>query len=787
MQTKTYWMATLAAASIMAGLCPSPAWGQFGTRRANDLDPQQLMAAQFAVFTHTALLGQGEPTADQLTRARTLLDFALELDPDQPELLRIRGELATYEGDTEGKLNALRRYLKLRPSDDAAQLQLILTLTAREQTLDGRLDSMERILKSAGGQRLSRPLRSRLALYAAVAARELGDETAFGAWLQQAVELDPANPEAAQLTYELAVLRGADMLQLGIAAIARARAKPLDINARLDLGQILLSQAAYYQAAEQFDTMATLLSAPPDEEQLRAWVLSLAAASRASDALRMLGNYEAYLASQRDPAAQTDNEVDPILPTELELLRLAVLASANDDLLKADADASYALLKQSLLDRQNAGEPNAQADYAWVSALFGRELDEVELTLRELPAEDPLVQRARGWLAIQKRDPEEARAVLTDLAKDDPWAKLGMARLLEVTDDNQRIALQSLVFETPNSLVGMLAARELTATRRDVRPTQTGALLVRQMERYPDQLWRADVRSAPWVDMNIDVEPKRFSYLQKIPARVSIKNLCGVSLALGPGGTLPGTVLLTLSPSIAGQRSAPLPQIVLDLNRQLTLRAGESIEVPLRIDESVFGMVARLHPQNAVGVRVSGLLDPVAAPDGRVTGGLLSIRDTLQGILIPGLPPTEQNIDDWIDQINTAEGAPQMLALAKLVQLPGTELEPLNDVLRARRLSDAVNNLYPELDPLRQAWTVMFITPQAREDGALSRVMDLAQRSTEPMVQIALLTTQVDDPASPVLAAALRSDNKLVRDYAAAIRDALQRAAEAAAGTAAPQ
>ena len=107
--------------------------------------------------------------------AQQLLGLAQSLAPDEVEIVRHRIEAATGAG-RDGLVDRLTRELvALDPGDTVAQLRLITAQLDSRQTARERLDVYERLLGPRGDQ-LDAALRSRLALDAALLARELGDD-----------------------------------------------------------------------------------------------------------------------------------------------------------------------------------------------------------------------------------------------------------------------------------------------------------------------------------------------------------------------------------------------------------------------------------------------------------------------------------------------------------------------------------------------------------------------------------------------------------------------------------
>ena len=101
---------------------------------------------------------------------------------------------------------------------------------------------------------------------------------------------------------------------------------------------------------------------------------------------------------------------------------------------------------------------------------------------------------------------------------------------------------------------------------------------------------------------------------------------------------------------------------------------------------------------------------------------------------------------------------------------------------------EAVIERFPNLDPMAQAMVVRFMIPTEDSQQRFARIHALAQRSDDALVRITYLATQVAEPDSPVIDAALRDGNEDVAAFAQGLRAALEQAsAESAAASPAGQ
>ena len=758
----------------------------------------RLLADQLTLLMHDSLAGRAEPRPDQLLRAQVLLDMALSHAPEDVELWRLRAELAQRMNDEAKYREALRQYLRRNPHDDAAQYNLIRSLLARDQRLEDRLQRVENILKSRKGRRLSLALRSRLGVYAARASRELGRRDAFVAWLRQAVQLSPANPEAATQVYQLAVQRGADASRVGVAAINAVAAAPANPGARVRLARILISEGAYGAARDQYDTAATLAAGRLGVDAYANWALARAALGEDDQALMLLRRLEPKPSAQDE---QTDGQSDTApaasrLPVELELLRLAILDAAGRQL---GAQRAYQRLRSQLQQRlgdnasqtsRTAGATQAKADLVWARLLFDREVDAAANDLAALtkPQDSPvasLLPRLRAWLALRRRQTDTARPQLEKLLSEgDPFAGLGLAAM--EPDQSAKIDyLRRTLRRSPDSLAGLLAARRLRTAGRSADPSRIGQMLLNAMSQRPTHLWTPALSLSPWAELELTVEPASLGYLEPMRARLTVRNASQIPLPLSTGQGVPTRVLIALDPSVDGQ-DVPRPEpIVVDVHRRLELDVGESFTVPVRLDRTRLGAMLARRPGTTFSVDASAILGPTPTRSGGFNARPTGNVDRVRAIEVRGQPVNESRLEQWLQAAQGGDAVAQMRAMARLMQSIDTLASalPENADARAqrRRIAEVVAEQYGQFDALRRAWVVRFLPQSEDARRTFRRVLDPAKRSDDPTVRIVYLATHIGRVDDPVLAASLRHDNQAIRGFAEALRSGLQAETEAGA------
>ncbi len=778
------WIFTVAACAV--ALVTGPARAQdlsFGEARGGD----DLLADQLVLLALASVEGRGEPRPDQLERAMFWFEQALALTPQDPELWRLRAELASASGDDAGRLAAIRRYVELVPEDDVAQLELIHANLAEIQTLDERLAMLERLYAV---EALGKPLRSRLASSAARAAIEMNRDEDLARWLTRAVRLDPANVEAAQMLYRLARDRHSPPAQIGVTLIGWVAAAPSSVAARIELGTLLMGQAVYDRAAEQFEIAWKLEPGQLDEASVQMWVGAVAAAQRTPTAVGLLDQYEMMVRHRlmqaeaqelmdrgQDPrTADLESATRPVLPPELELLRLALAKRTQE----GRPDTSLANLRRMLDEMIEAGDETARLDLLWIDAMFGREGELTDVTAR-IGAEDadhPLVRRAAGWVALRRGERDEAREHFEALSDDDPFAAYGLALLHEDGSSEQTEAFVRLIHRHPSRMPGILAAVRLREAGLVVPATQLGGSLRREMDRQPYRIWSTDLSRSPWFSIKIEVDRPRVGFLDPVWATLSIRNTSGTPLAIGSPGTVSTQAMVTFRASITGTSLGQVPPVFVDLNRRLTVPTNDRLSTRVRLDRSALGRLLANYPAHSITVGASARLDPKLTARGGATIGPLGSVDSISALTIAGQLPTPENLELWLADFERGGEVDRMRALPRLLYTVGVLGEEGEARQMRARAVDTINGEFTRMSVRQQAWTVRFLSLAREQKQLFQRIIDQAQRSDEPLVRLMYLVTQVEEADSPQLAAAIRHDNPQIKGFAQAYREGLRVRAE---------
>ncbi len=680
------------------------------------------MGDQLVLLARGVLAGGGDLRPDQHVRARILLDMALELKPKEAEVWRLRYDLARAADDADGQIKALKQYVKLFPTDDAAQLEYVRLLVEQDQHIEQRLERVESILDSSGAKRLTEALRSRLASYCARAATEIGDVERFSKRVRQALALDKTNKEAARMLLDHVQAQRPSPKRLGIALMWRIQAAPLDVKPRLQLAQLLLTHRAYGAATSQFGIAQRNANGPLDAQSYHDWALSMAALGgpyATRNALSILANFEASLQGPpedeeeeepgmaveeigKDKKEDEEQEKEHVnLPMDLELLRLAIVHHSK---IGSSHESAFARIRDALTEKV-PDDNQAAVDLAWLAAWLGPQAPD-EDTIQNLEAEHGadnwVIQRIRAWMALRDGAFDDARQNLEQLDRSDPFTLYGLAHTYgEQRSDPQRIELLEKVTQSwPVSLAGMLAARDLAEAQKPVEATPDAQALVRLLEEWPSDLREPNPAALPWTTVELHIDPKRFVSFQGVTGIVTVRNATDVPLAVGPDGTIPSRLFLYTKSRTAGRMIGTTPPIVVDVRRRLRLGPGEVLGATVRLDHHDFGVLLRNNPFEMIDFNVTAMLDPRPMPDGKVRRGILGGQASQDYLQCWGEPLTPENIDKWLKSATDTDPVNRMIAVARLEY---ASVRVYNEIKNGKRILERLEREAEEEEALREA------------------------------------------------------------------------------------
>ncbi|MFA6046945.1 MAG: hypothetical protein WC718_18325, partial [Phycisphaerales bacterium] len=151
-------------------------------------DPVELAPREVARLAILDLRSLNSPGPGDFAIAAGLLSIAQDLAPNDADIVRRRAEAAYNAGDNAVVDECTKRIVELDPADTVAQLRYITSRIGAYQTAEDRLAAYDALVGPKGAA-LDESIRSRLALDAALLARERGDTAGFIDRLKKAISL----------------------------------------------------------------------------------------------------------------------------------------------------------------------------------------------------------------------------------------------------------------------------------------------------------------------------------------------------------------------------------------------------------------------------------------------------------------------------------------------------------------------------------------------------------------------------------------------------------------------
>lgn len=747
------------------------------------------------------------PDEPDYRAASILLGYAQELAPRDQDILRRRIESAWSAGDHEAVLALTEQLLLLDPADTVAQLRLITSRIARLQTAEQRLAAYEQLLDPTGRGRLLDPsIRSRLALDAALLARERGDEDEFVRHLTRATQLDPTHKEAAALaaTYagdSVGVRGRLDLLANLLLA------DPVDPNVHEAIARELVVGGAYRGAARFLANARAILAASgvsfdaiDHELLLLTWYRDGPAAVVTRINRDRMNHVEALVKRIREleqaglPTDKADRpEQVRIAPVFAAILALALDAEGDRGALEAgisDIADTFRLLANAVLDpekrppemtaaeaERRAADYNAQLQLVrlWTNIqvdIARTALDPGGQLVRISPPQLPLLQ---AWMKLRAGDARGAADDLTPLADSDPSARVALAQAHEAAG-NLASALEQydrVVREAPLTVAGAWSRSRLEQLGVRLDP-----VLVADLERYAERGggaipgWVDDAVAHPMFYVSVEVKLSDLDGdpLQRDALRMRITNVSGHPLALGPDRPINSRFLI--SPRIdlpLGPLANLVKPEVVDLDRRLRLLNRESLEAWVWPSAGESGLLLELIAGINTRVRWRAIQGFWIDPQGGYRPGPMCVQSETESLVRRSLPEANMSASEHVRKVlgDIEPLLPRSAAGLRSALMTAPEADgaaPIDDAA-VRAVAEAWVTRWPNLSRSARAMAAA-VLPTRQFSAAMAPVEEAMRLESDPLVLAVVLATRVTEADDPLLKQAQVSDDPRVAELA---------------------
>ncbi|MEZ6234026.1 MAG: hypothetical protein R3B68_07540 [Phycisphaerales bacterium] len=561
-----------------------------------------------------------EPSIDDFRMAMLAFDVAADARTNDVGLLRRASEAAFTAGDPRALEAYTRRIVALDGRDTVAQLRLITMRIGRYQTAAERLAAYDRLLGPAG-QSLDASVRSRLALDAAVLARESGDEDRFVDYLKQATALDASNKEAAALAlayFQAAVPEDAvGRMQLMMNLML---ADPMDPHVNMALVEELLAHGAIQQAGRFHNNALAIVGAADPQIAIllekRGLILMwhvegpqqvVAALNQRLARLRHAAAVNVAQLEQQGLAIRAEQRPENTrLDREFELVRLMAADAAGMDDVAAASSADFTATATSVFEfyqrpeNRPTGEDGQRLAQliidmwietlvvrAWAAADLPQLRDELRQTVENLGGAVNL-EEPQAWFALRDGRAEEALAFFERTMGRLYRSRLGRAIALEELGQREAAteAYADIARNDPTSVQSAWArSRLLLLTGQDLARTEFAEEMSSVASSIPVAIDRMLLDPNEFMRLTLRAEPARLGPLDIAHADLVLANRGSMPLGLGTDRPIESRLLLSPEARVGARPviGAVQPE-VLDVEHRLRLGRGDELHVPLYVE-----------------------------------------------------------------------------------------------------------------------------------------------------------------------------------------------------------
>jgi tetratricopeptide (TPR) repeat protein len=759
------------------------------------------------------LLRQQQLAKPVFEQAAVLFALAARLDPAEPRYWRLLAEAEIQSGNREGAIAALQGLENTNPRDTipGVWVRLIDLYLQGMQQVPEQLEYLEQIYNQ---QSVPPSVRSHAALRAAELRFEQAAPGMAMEWVRKALELNPANPAAARLQWQLV----ADQDDHAVRTKALLTLVQADPGTLANIATLAdqLAQAGYTDAALTWYALAIQISqrlGPVDP----ALVFDYAA--------------ELFIANDSMSASNLANQLLQADPTnsDAQFLRLLLDVDKPRELREESRTAAReSLLKQLAAVRQQGGVEqtsgaldlggdlkklqesddadlkaayaSAVADLVWFDLYFAGPTEATDRLLEFLravaPADSATLARLEGWNFLLRNKPDEARVKLEAAAAREPLARLGLLRMVDRNDDAamQRMTEdgQLLLSQHPSGLIGAFLASELRQFNIRVQPHPSVADMANQVRTFSRD-W-PQIYTNPATFYTVRVQPLKVSHQigEPILARVEIQNNSQYALSIDPIGAIRPDLWFDVK--IQGAIQQNLQGVAYDrLMQAVVLQPRDVVSQIVRLDRGELASMLDGNPQIAFPMTFSITTNPqtmqtqegaaVVVPGlagqsvaftriinreaGKADGNTLNqLTNKLQG----GLP--EQKIEAldylrfWVVALRQQLAAP-----------PNPALTPDQQQQMSAQIRDLLSQFIVQINRARQdpqpaiaAWATYSMAMIAEGDERAEVLRQMRASNNPAQMLLSLLAAQQLDPAlaTDVATRLQGSDDPMVQRLAAA-------------------
>ena len=697
-----------------------------------------------------------------LESGRSMLDVALELEPESPFLWRLALDYAINleDGSPEAAdlaKRALLRLGQLEPQDELIRLRRLLAAVEQKQTAEERVALYQQLLAPESINRIGSSVAARLAFDLALLLRQTGDQSGFERELIRALDLDPFFPEATEVAAGYFRTSAPDAAAEARALRQALLANPTREPAALGLAELCLKSGAYRAGADILNVVAGLLETDLPDMDFDAVLTDLClanwgadrseaafvVATKRQDSLNRVFRKNVERQGTTLSVEDLRNLAYPMsmpLATTFAAIAHSVSPETSGAVLKGARVSAETTLRA--MDEQDA-PADEKATTALQSAFAQLWLDgDVDFAKAQVDAASvyaPLSAAARarfdGWFALRANDPAKARELLAPFAATDTGAQLGLAVADAALGDQKSAARGFLAVAraNPSSAIGLWSRDRLRKiVGKDIQVVEV-AESVEEAAALPSEFLELMKSGAGRLMLRIYPRESTISAWDPMVFDIEITNRSSWPLAISADGPLADTATVTANVNVPGQPGTSPPFALLAINRRFAIQPGESLRIPLDVSLTDASFAMRDDALSGGFVSIHPILNWRTTERG-LEPGPLGVEAESPVVHVRGERVTASWLEESKAMLRDTTKAPDP---ERIVALAAVLLRASKDPLRyneAERkalegmpelLADAAKRLWPEA----RAWLV-FATPKGELRELSVRASDLGGGET---------------------------------------------------------
>lgn len=557
---------------------------------------------------HGHLLGRTEPRKASM-RVLAILEAAQSAAPDNAQAAYWSFDILSRLGRTDAALGALKTYVRLNKSDDAARIRLTDLELATRQTAQDRGEYLKKQLEEPGLSRIvESDLRTRFAEYH----YENRENDAAGAEIARALRLNPMNVAARRIGYELFGETEPALQRIEL-ALQMVSANPTQSNLIWDLAEFL-DQLSMHKEAQVFYNRAIEVHEAGSKGPVPPAFYAKLAMSHASS-----GDYAAAIKAADQAISQS-----PQFNTARIIKAYALRKMHDEKAADTEIEQAHKSYDARIAEVTKSGKSAEAAEIAWFFA-YHRPDKVKALSMAKIAMAAPdagtLAHLANGYALHANDLIDEATAELEPLADVDQFAALELAKIYAERNQTSRAkTVLAKAATLQHSGVAYEAVCEAQKALGDTpSPIPDRKPLKEAVARLDQRMFEFIRRPGEFLEFSmrfVDPEPAPTAPIRVI---LQLKNKGPFAITFGEGFMV--RPLAAISAKVGEAEPAIFGSYLqVMLNERPVLAAGESLEKTTTIDIGPIRDYLTQTIGREQAIELTAMLDPIYVEDHLVAG-----------------------------------------------------------------------------------------------------------------------------------------------------------------------